>query len=251
MGKYSGILLCSDFDSTLSTDGVISKENIEAIKYFRQNGGLFTIASGRYYDFLLPFFEGYEFGVPLITLNGAVFYDVEKKKICREIFISGLTKEYINDVFENADAVHQIVLFTENGLFPIKREERDLLNDADLSRVYKLSLRVADDIETSNKATAIIKTITPDFLDVARSWYWGIEVQGKESTKGPATRALANMIGADTLVCAGDFENDIGMIKEADIGYAVGNAIASLKEVADRVTVKVTEHAIAKIISEL
>lgn len=251
MGKYSGILLCSDFDSTLSVDGIISKENMDAIRYFRENGGLFTIASGRYYDFLLPFFEGYDFGVPLITLNGAVFYDVERKKICREIFISGLTEKYINDVFDTAKEVHRIVLFTDKGMIHIPREERHILNGADLSRVYKLSLRVADDIETSNKATAIIKTVTPDFLDVERSWYWGIEVQGKESTKGPATRALANMIGADTLVCAGDFENDIGMIKEADIGYAVGNAISSLKDVADRVTVDVTEHAIAKIISEL
>ena len=251
MGKYSGILLCSDFDSTLSTDGVISKENIEAIKHFRKNGGLFTIASGRYYDFLLPFFPDYDFGVPLITLNGAVFYDVEKKKICREQFISGLTKKYLNDVFDTALDVHRIVFFTDKGMIPIIREERALLNEVALDNVYKLSVRVEDDIETSNRATAAVKSVTPDFLDVSRSWYWGIEVQGKETTKGPATRALANMIKADTLVCVGDFENDIGMVKEADIGYAVGNAISSLKEVADRVTVSVTEHAIAKIISEL
>ncbi|MBQ2716718.1 MAG: HAD hydrolase family protein, partial [Clostridia bacterium] len=37
----------------------------------------------------------------------------------------------------------------------------------------------------------------------------------------------------------------------ADIGYAVGNATDSLKAVADRVTVNVREHAIAKIIEEL
>ena len=41
------------------------------------------------------------------------------------------------------------------------------------------------------------------------------------------------------------------MIKEADIGYAVGNAIEIIKSAADRVTVPVTESAIANIIYEI
>ena len=62
---------------------------------------------------------------------------------------------------------------------------------------------------------------------------------------------MADLLGAGTLVCVGDYENDIPMIKEADIGYAVGNAVPKLKAVADRVTVKNTENAIAAIIYEL
>jgi hydroxymethylpyrimidine pyrophosphatase-like HAD family hydrolase len=41
------------------------------------------------------------------------------------------------------------------------------------------------------------------------------------------------------------------MIEYADIGYAVGNAIAPVKAAADRITVPYNENAIAKIISEL
>ena len=49
----------------------------------------------------------------------------------------------------------------------------------------------------------------------------------------------------------GDYENDAAMIKEADIGYAMGNAHPSLFEIADRIAPRCEEHAIAKIISEL
>ena len=53
------------------------------------------------------------------------------------------------------------------------------------------------------------------------------------------------------LVGVGDYENDLTLIRDADIGYAVENATSSLKAIADRVTVSVNECAIAKIIEDL
>ena len=41
------------------------------------------------------------------------------------------------------------------------------------------------------------------------------------------------------------------MITAADLGYAVGNAVDSLKLVADRITVHACDSAIARIIEEL
>jgi len=49
----------------------------------------------------------------------------------------------------------------------------------------------------------------------------------------------------------GDFENDIDMIKAADIGYAVGNATDDVKKIADRITVSNDKAAIARIIEEI
>ena len=40
--KYDGILISSDIDGTLVRGGVISDENPEAIRYFKESGGLFT-----------------------------------------------------------------------------------------------------------------------------------------------------------------------------------------------------------------
>ena len=70
--------------------------------------------------------------------------------------------------------------------------------------------------------------------------------------KGGGVKALREYLGNITkVVCIGDYENDISMVKYADIGYAVSNAIDELKDCADRITVSNNESAIAKIISEL
>ena len=46
MGKFDGILLCTDLDDTLlTTDKRVSDENSKAIEYFKSEGGLFTFAT--------------------------------------------------------------------------------------------------------------------------------------------------------------------------------------------------------------
>ena len=72
MGKFDGLLLMSDFDSTLAWKGTISPENCEAIRYFQSEGGLFSIASGRYRHWLL---QWQDFILPntwCAMINGAV-----------------------------------------------------------------------------------------------------------------------------------------------------------------------------------
>lgn len=54
-----------------------------------------------------------------------------------------------------------------------------------------------------------------------------------------------------TIIGVGDYENDLSLIRMADIGIAVENAVDSLKQAADRVTIKNTDNAIAHIIHQL
>ena len=54
-----------------------------------------------------------------------------------------------------------------------------------------------------------------------------------------------------TVIAAGDNENDLTMLREADIGYAVENAIPQLKAAADRITVSCDRGAIARIIEDI
>ena len=51
MGRYDGYLILADYDGTLADrSGRVSPENVEAIRAFQQQGGFFTIASGRFYQ---------------------------------------------------------------------------------------------------------------------------------------------------------------------------------------------------------
>ena len=48
MGIYSDVLLTVDYDRTLTaTDSTIPQRNLEAIRYFMENGGAFTVNTGR------------------------------------------------------------------------------------------------------------------------------------------------------------------------------------------------------------
>ena len=52
MKKFDGILICTDLDGTLlNGDSAVSKENLDAIEYFKAEGGIFTFITGR-----MPFF---------------------------------------------------------------------------------------------------------------------------------------------------------------------------------------------------
>lgn len=250
MGKFDGILLCSDFDGTFASNGVPIEANMKAIKYFRENGGLFTLASGRNYEFLTPLFKGYDFGVPMINMNGALIYDFDNKKILSERTMKGVTLEKIRRIVAEVGGVSHINLFTKRGFRKLDISGGQAPSTEEYGDLYKFAVRVFGEKPEGDRAKEIIKGIMTEHV-IERSSSNYVEVLEPESTKSPNTLALKKAVGAHTLVCVGDYENDIEMIKSADIGYAVDNAIDELKAVADRVTVSCKDGAIAKIIEEL
>ena len=80
-----------------------------------------------------------------------------------------------------------------------------------------------------------------------------MELLAKSSTKGECLKRIRKHINCEITktVCVGDYENDISMLKAADLSFAVGNAIPEVKTAADRVTVSNNESALAKIIKML
>ena len=94
MGKFDGYLLLSDIDGTLTdSKGKLPQNNADAIHYFQSEGGLFTVASGRFPDFIDGFSSSVKPNTHIIGINGTVIYDWQNKKdlVCRtldEKFIS-------------------------------------------------------------------------------------------------------------------------------------------------------------------
>ena len=252
MGKYSGILLCSDFDGTFFTGKTIPQENIKAVKHFRENGGAFTIASGRHESFLASAIGGVDISAPLVLINGAVIYDRDKKAVIKEGFMSGLSKGLVSRLAKEIPDAVRIGFFLADRVDRIPVEELDYIPDEYINGCHKIVVNIAsDDHARSNAAVAAIKELVGENFVVARSMWNYAEILDPMLTKSKATHFLKDYLGADKLVCVGDFENDLDMVRDADIGYAVANAVDSLKAVADRITVSVTDGAIARIIEEL
>ena len=102
---------------------------------------------------------------------------------------------------------------------------------------------------------AAIPKIPQEFQDkyaIVKSAPFFLEILNKKATKGDAVKELAEFlnISLDEVMSIGDNENDLSMIEVAGIGVAMGNAVPSVKEIADKVTKTNDEHGVAYAINE-
>ena len=90
MGKFDGVLLASDYDGTLyDSHGIITEEVRAAIRYFTDNGGRFTVCTGRSKQGFHAYSPDY-INAPVLLANGAMAYDYAAE---RTVFILPLREE--------------------------------------------------------------------------------------------------------------------------------------------------------------
>ena len=77
-----------------------------------------------------------------------------------------------------------------------------------------------------------------------------VEFTASGLSKGAAVEKVCNKYGFDReeIICVGDADNDIPMIKYAGLGVAVMNAMETTKAAADVISVSNNHDAIAWII---
>ena len=256
MGKFDGFLICTDFDGTFALPGAaLSQENLDAVRYFQSEGGLFSIASGRTPKFIRELVGPFEVNAPVIALNGTMVCDEHTFAAMQEYPMDRSVITVLDELVE----LHLCDMFTLwNG-----EEERHMwerksgLKPSEFYAGHALPWYKAVMVCPDEPAALAMRSWFFEKwggqFDGSRSWPSGFEIYAPNAGKGTALRWIRKYLGerVRTAVGVGDFENDISLIQDADIGYAVGNAIPDVKAAADRVTVANTEHAIARIIEEL
>ena len=107
MGRFSGCLLASDYDATLTnSSGVIPDEVRKAINDYMNEGGLFTVCTGRtkqgFHDYSPEIINA-----PVLLANGSMAYDYVDEKI---IFLRGINNDntdVIRKIAERFDSVEK------------------------------------------------------------------------------------------------------------------------------------------------
>jgi len=252
MGRFDGILLCSDFDGTFACEAKVSDENSDAVRYFQSEGGMFVPSSGRPWHFFRSYTDRFVASKYIIGLNGAEIYDVEadrpayRRALCRKEAM-----ELTHSILQDYPELFRVYIHNAVGGNHVTLDTWELADKIE-GDIFKMVFNVTDEQSGLQIAKQLSEWVPSGYM-VERSWPCGIELLDKHNTKGASVARLRTLLGdrARLVVCAGDFENDITMIKEADIGYAVENAIPELKKIADRVTVSAGQHAIARIIEDL
>ena len=251
--NYNGYLILTDIDGTLTPRaGEVTKENTDAIEYFKENGGLFTFATGRMPEYLSRF--PFRANAPIVTTNGTLMCDGDGNTLWKKTMSAKECTEVLRHIVENHAGVKTVQRCFE-GAEELKIEflppMESLASFEDGCPTYKTVFIC----ETEEDALRLMEDLIDRYgerFSYDRSWPVGLEMHHKHSGKGECVKILRQMLQQiHTIITAGDYENDLTMLREADIGCAVANAIPAVKEAADRIIVHCDEHAIAHIIYDL
>lgn len=266
MKKFDGILFCTDIDGTLyNDDKTISDDNLQAIEYFKSEGGMVTFITGRHYIVSGDVYAEIKPNAPIVCLNGGGLYDYEKGEFLWRATLPGSAIELVEQVYEQLPRVGFQLNVENNILFCRNNASTEYLRktmpfpptDCHYSEAKETVLKVVFAVETEHDMD-LLKTLLhsnpkADEFDFIRSEFAYYEILPKGTSKGNGLKKLAEHLGIDMkkTVAVGDYDNDISMISVAGTGYAVANAKDKVKAAADYVTVSNNEHAIAKIIDDI
>ena len=257
MGIYSDFLLTVDYDRTLTApDSTIPERNIEAIRYFMENGGSFTVNTGR----SVPMSSGalipnVPVNAPLLLYNGSAAYDKETKKLTRydpiridpAVIICDLKTRFptLNIEIQAVDA-HYLTKkdslwekFCENNHCPWAYTTTDQIPQPFIKLVLNGQFRkgtVADmydaepwEQELFNRAISYVESTYGEKLEIFRACARIVDFHAKGVSKLKSARLLQKELGKKYLVCVGDAENDVTMLNGADYAFCPADGI-----VADR-----------------
>ncbi len=266
MKKFEGMLFCTDLDGTLyADDKTVSRENLDAIEYFKSRGGLFTFITGR-----PPATAGHICSLihpnaPYGCFNGGGIYDPQKEEYL-------WTVELPADVSQLVAAVDRclpdvgIQYNTRKGVYfnkdnPAMERFRKLTGlpnvGCHFTQMQENAVKIVFAHLQEERIAALMDLLHShpragefDFIRSEKILY---EILPKGVSKGAALEKMAQLLGIEmkNTVAAGDYNNDVSMIRAAGLGFAVANAVPEAKEAADSVTVSNNHNAIASIIDFL
>ena len=254
MGIFSDVLLTVDFDRTMTApDSTIPERNLEAIRYFIENGGAFTVNTGRSLPMTRVFRDNVPVNVPLLLCNGSMTYDLQKQEILEAALIpldQGDTvrraMELFPDMTVEIQALDAHYIFEENPAWDAFSEGNHCTwghakPDDDLGPFMKFSLYgqirsasvaalydyTPEEFRRFDEVEQQLKEIFGDSCEVFRAAPKIIDVHAKGVSKAIAARNLQKKLGRSILVCVGDGENDVSMLDEADFAFCPGDAIVA------------------------
>ncbi len=259
-------LLVSDFDGTLvNSKQQISKENLEAIRFFTQNGGLFCGATGRTPNNIKPFLRGLPFNCPWILFNGACLYDFKTHTIMRMVC---LKQDPIKTILKKILALFPSIcvqLYTADKLYlvnPNGNEDKTMVNEKQefqyeemeaLKEPWVKIILHEEHAVLQKVSEAIQKEDKHHNYHVFFSIGTYLEITHAEVSKGFALNLLKEELGSRVLkvIAIGDYLNDLEMLQTADIKAAPQNAHPKVKSIAHKITADHNCHAVADLIESL
>ncbi len=266
-------LICLDMDGTLLNDEkIISEGNLRAIKLASEKGVRIAVCTGRI--FTSADFFSHLLGVksPVIASNGAYIIEKDREEVVYKSILGIEKCKKLLQVFREYNLYPHFytsnIVFTEKLIYSssfYQEVNKTLPKDKQIeivlvedwneifekyeSEIFK-GIAVDDDLDKIENAKNKLKGIE-DF-EVVSSRFDNFEVMNKGVSKGNAVKILGDYYGISRqeIICIGDSENDLSMIKFAGLGVAMGNGSQVVKEAAQYITASNNCDGVAKVIEK-
>jgi hypothetical protein len=280
-------LIASDLDGTLlDENGLVSEENVAAIKKAIDHGITFIVATGRSFDAAnIPLHQA-GLKAPVLSLNGANTYTADEE-LLRDVPMDKRQVKLVYDECRKSELYFEV--FTNKGTFSTSREhflgvmldilksanpnlpEEELRKTAELRFQYEdvtfiesyEEIFSKDDINVYKILAFSMEKSRLDHVhkqlinekDIAITSSGGINIEFNHVTaqKGVALGEYVKSLGIDLedVMAIGDNLNDASMLKVAGRSVAMGNATDEIKKIADFTTKRNTENGVAFAIEEM
>ncbi len=266
MGKFDGVLFYSDYDDTLYNSAhTVSPENRAAIRYFIENGGRFSVATGRAHRTFTPqpAKERLTHNAPVVLSNGAALFDYDTgaylvrtflgddaparlSRLCRDFPALALEAYHGDDVY-----VHNPNAVTAAHLAKVGVPCRETPIAAMPTPWTKVILE-----QDGPCLQTVQARLLADWGDGCEAIFSNpvlLEVTAKGCHKGAMAARAARLLGVapGNLYCMGDNQNDIPMLALSAIPFAPANCAPEVRAWGARVLGSCDEHAVAQAIEIL
>lgn len=268
MGIFDGALIACDIDGTVMTGGVIPQRNIDAIEYFKSEGGCVCLATGRTAPALRPVLRQYNGYAPCVVGNGCMIYDGRSGEILYERNLDKSEYICIKKAIETDPAVgieiHSgttVYKLTETAETKIHQDYEEIdavpitLEELDNIKICKV-LYLFDDEEQKKKIKEAIVPLGKhsQFCDTLVKIYGKTRIYLEHMQMGVTKSAgliklteILN-IDRDKFFAIGDGFNDIDMLKTSSFSACPENSVDEVKKNSDVIVSNAENGAVADFI---
>lgn len=249
-------LFAMDLDGTsLDSNSILREETIKALKKLDENGIKFVFTSGRAMPSVRYLMSLTGIDNPSVTNNGALAY-INKEKI---IYQNPLKYEEVEELIEfseenklfyqfyDMDTYYSNRIWSErfdhlenNSLYGMNYQvnfsfSTDPLKELKLRKNSAFKFQIFPNIKNPEEERKILEKV--DLMDLypTTSAFGMVEIMQKNVNKFNGLSEIGNFLGIskEEMAAIGDQDNDIPMLKNVGLSFAMGNAIDEVKEIAD------------------
>ena len=249
MGRFDGVMILSDMDGTLlGTDHQLGEANVQAARYFMEQGGRFSVATGRVKRAMEFFMPRLQLNAPAVLFNGSVVYDFQQNApVSVQVVEHEAAMAFARDIMAHFPDVGVEVFLAEDEYvaqinertrkhFAFIRQEITERALEDIPQPWvKFNLTGEPPRMKEVEAYCRRHYTGQYFMEFSAPYFF--EVMGGGANKGTGARiACAHCgIAPEHLYTMGDNFNDKELLAAAHMSFAPENAVPEIRQAADRI----------------